>query len=87
MSTELHTRALKMAEAPWAYSGSTLTALIGELIAAAAKAEADLKSVLDRESETHRRHDTKLDKLEAEIARLTILNAASGVSGYGVSGA
>lgn len=39
-------------------------------IAATQSQQAELKTVLDREADTQRRHDVKLDKLEAEIERL-----------------
>jgi len=32
--------------------------------------EAELKTVRDREADTHRRHDAKVDALEAEIEKL-----------------
>lgn len=38
--------------------------------ARAEAAEAQLKTVLDRESATAARHDVKVEKLEAEVARL-----------------
>lgn len=38
----------------------------------------ELKTVLDRESETHRRHDARVAALETEIARLKALQNNNG---------
>jgi hypothetical protein len=42
--------------------------------------EAQLKTVLDREAETHRRHDAKVEAQSAEIERLR--KAGTKMSGY-----
>jgi hypothetical protein len=42
--------------------------------------EAQLKTVLDREAETHRRHDAKVEAQAAEIGRLR--KAGTKLSGY-----
>lgn len=45
-----------------------------DVIERATRAEADLKTVLDREAESHRRHDEKVERLEAE--KRAVQNAA-----------
>jgi predicted RNase H-like nuclease (RuvC/YqgF family) len=45
---------------------------------------AQLKTVLDREAETHRRHDAKVEAQAAEIERLqdALIRASRDIQGY-----
>jgi hypothetical protein len=49
---------------------------IDNLQARLAEVEVNLKTVLDREAETHRRHDARLDKVEAERDDAVVKRAA-----------
>jgi len=48
------------------------------LIERTARLEQQLKTVLDREAESQRRHDAKVDKLEAKIKRLNFACQCNG---------